>query len=87
MVELRRADEEADRGGLAFGVWGQRWIGADLSLQHLDAQLLMWDMRRNLDPSPLPKRRSVIQFQYADASPPHRQWRLIVDPQGEVICA
>lgn len=47
----------------------------------------MWDMRRNLDPSPLPKRRSVIQFQYADASPPHRQWRLIVDPQGEVICA
>src|SRR5437763_5583038 len=41
----------------AFGVWGQRWVDSELSLQHLDVQLLMWDMRRNLDPDPLPKRR------------------------------
>src|SRR5690242_21620405 len=29
----------------AFGVWGQRRIKAELSLQNLDVQLLMWDMR------------------------------------------
>src|SRR5438876_5969726 len=27
----------------AFGAWGQRWIGAELSLQQLDVTLLMWD--------------------------------------------
>jgi len=47
-----------------FGVWGQRWIGTKLTLQNLDPQLLMWDMRRNLDVRPLPKRRSTIQFVY-----------------------
>ncbi len=31
----------------------------ELSLQHLDVSLLMWDMRRNLDPTPLPPRRSL----------------------------
>src|SRR5512143_3655210 len=33
---------------MAFGHWGQRWIRSELSLQHLDVQLLMWDMRRKL---------------------------------------
>ena len=37
-------------------VWGQRWVETELSLQHLDVSLLMWDMRRNLDPTPMPKR-------------------------------
>ena len=42
----------------AFGVWGQRRIESNLSLQHLDVQLLMWDMRRNLNTTPMPKKRS-----------------------------
>jgi DNA-binding HxlR family transcriptional regulator len=72
----------------AFGVWGQRWIDSKLSLQHLDAQLLMWDMRRSLDTTPLPKRRSVIQFQYADAPQGLRVWWLIVKPDGEIdLCS
>src|SRR3954468_13644028 len=50
----------------AFGVWGQRRIEADLSLQHLDVQLLMWDMRRNLNTTPMPERRSVVQFVYPE---------------------
>lgn len=48
----------------AMGFWGQRWIEARPSLKNLDPSLLMWDMRRNLNPSPLPDRRSVIQFLY-----------------------
>jgi DNA-binding HxlR family transcriptional regulator len=42
----------------AFGMWGQRFVDAELSLQHLDVSLLMWDMRRNLDPTPL--RRGAV---------------------------
>lgn len=72
----------------AFGVWGQRWIDSELSLQHLDAHLLMWDMRRQLDLSPVPERRSVIQFQYPDQSAVNRSWWLVVSPGSDVdLCS
>src|SRR3954451_11765484 len=38
----------------AFGIWGQRWVESELSLQHLDVSLFMWAMRSKLDPPPLP---------------------------------
>ena len=65
----------------AFGMWGQRRIEADLSLQHLDVQLLMWDMRRNLNTTPMPKARSVVQFVYPELAAAQRSWWLIVDPR------
>ena len=72
----------------AFGIWGQRWVDSELSLQHLDAPLLMWDMRRNLDPNPMPKRRSVVQFQYPELPPGQRSWWLLVDPKaGTDLCS
>jgi DNA-binding HxlR family transcriptional regulator len=71
-----------------FGIWGQRWVETEPSLQHLDAPLLMWDMRRNLDPTPMPKRRSVIQFQYPELSPKLRLWWLLVGPNAQVdLCS
>jgi DNA-binding HxlR family transcriptional regulator len=72
----------------AFGIWGQRRIEADLSLQHLDVQLLMWDMRRNLNTTPMPAQRSVVQFAYPELSATQRLWWLIVDPQeGVDLCS
>jgi DNA-binding HxlR family transcriptional regulator len=72
----------------AFGIWGQRWIESELSLQHLDAPLLMWDIRRNINPDPMPKRRVVIQFQYLNLPAGHRSWWLLVDPDADVdLCA
>ena len=72
----------------AFGVWGQRRIESHLSLQHLDVQLLMWDMRRNLNTSPMPKRRSVVQFRYPELPPKQRSWWLIIDPAESVdLCS
>ena len=68
----------------AMGLWGQRWIDSDLSLQHLDAHLLMWDMRRRLNPDPLPGRRTVIQFQYPERPEAERSWWLVVEP-GEPV--
>jgi DNA-binding HxlR family transcriptional regulator len=53
----------------AMGLWGQRWVHSEPSLRNLDPSLLMWDMRRNLNPTPLPDRRCVIQFLY----PEHRR--------------
>lgn len=71
----------------SFGMWGQRWVKSEVSLQYLDAHLLMWDMRRNLDPKPMPERRSVIQFLYPEQPPADRRWWLIVAPQQDTdIC-
>jgi DNA-binding HxlR family transcriptional regulator len=72
----------------AFGIWGQRRIEADLSLQHLDAQLLMWDMRRNLNTTPMPAHRSVVQFAYPELPAAQRLWWLIVDSEeGVDLCS
>ena len=69
-------------------MWGQRWVDTDLSLQNLDPQLLMWDMRRNLDTRPMPERRSVVQFVYPELPRAQRSWWLIVDPESGVeLCS
>jgi hypothetical protein len=73
---------------MAFGAWGQRWISSRLSMQNLDAQLLMWDMRRNLEPTPMPDKRSVIHFQYPEQPPAQRTWWLLVEPEsGADLCS
>jgi DNA-binding HxlR family transcriptional regulator len=71
----------------SLGFWGQRWIEAQVSLKNLDPSLLMWDMRRNLDPTPLPPRRSVIHFQYPELPAARRNWWLIVGKEGVDLCS
>ena len=72
----------------AVGVWGARWVQSELSLENLDAQLLMWDMRRNVQPDPLPKRRTTVQFTYPEQKQALQKWWLIVEPDGEVdLCS
>lgn len=72
----------------AAGVWGQKWIEAEPSLENLDVSLLMWDMRRNIDPTPLPKRRSVIEFLYPELPAARKHWWLIAEPDGVVdLCS
>jgi len=68
----------------AMGVWGQKWVDSQLSLKNLDPSLLMWDMRRNLNPLPLPQRRTVIQFLYPELPASKRSWWLVIEPDGEV---
>ncbi len=72
----------------SIGIWGQRWVSTDLALDNLDPNLLMWDMRRNLKPSPLPSVRNVVEFHYTDLPASQEYWWLIVEPDGEVdICS
>ena len=67
-----------------MGMWGQKWVESSLSLKNLDPSLLMWDMRRNLNPKPLPERRIVIQFLYHDLPSTKRDWWLVIEAFGEV---
>jgi len=80
---LTAAGEDLRPIVMGMGFWGQRWVESQLSLRNLDPSLLMWDMRRNLNPSPLPPRRCTIQFQYPELPETRRNWWLVVD-KGEV---
>jgi DNA-binding HxlR family transcriptional regulator len=72
----------------AVGVWGHRWIDTESSLDNLDVNLLMWDMRRNIDPKPMPAHRSVIEVIYAELPASQRHWWLIVQPgEGVDLCS
>lgn len=77
--ELTDAGRDLEAVIEAIGIWGQRWIETEATLKNLDANLLMWDMRRNINPTPLPPRRSVIQIIFSELSAQQRNWWLIVD--------
>lgn len=71
----------------AMGHWAMRWIDQSCTLANLDAQLLMWNMRRNIDPEPMPRRRCVIQFIYPELPRDRRRYWLVVSPtQGVDLC-
>lgn len=70
------------------GVWGQRWIETEASLGNLDPNLLMWDMRRNIDPTPMLPGRKTIQVILKDLQEARRNWWLVVEPGKEVdLCS
>ena len=72
----------------SIGCWGQRWIKSDASLDNLDPNLLMWDMRRNIDPTPMPQCRNTIQLIFNDLKKSQQNWWLIVEPGQEVdLCS
>jgi DNA-binding HxlR family transcriptional regulator len=89
VFEYRLTESGRELGPLVegFGIWGQRRIQSKLSLQHLDVDLLMWDMRRSLNTTPMPARRSVVEFVYPQLPATKRRWWLIVDPEsGADLC-
>ncbi|MGE0630566.1 MAG: transcriptional regulator, partial [Hyphomicrobiaceae bacterium] len=48
----------------------------------------MWDIRRNINPDPMPRSKNVIQFIYSDLQKSQRNWWLIVEPGHEVdLCS
>ena len=69
-----------------MGAWGHRWARSDLRDSDLDAGLLMWDMRRSVDPSVFPARRIVIQFEYPDAPEGAREWWLVAEDSEVDLC-
>jgi DNA-binding HxlR family transcriptional regulator len=68
----------------AIGVWGHRWVTTEATLKNLDANLLMWDIRRNINTDPMPPCRNTIQFIFKDRPISERNYWLIVEPNKEV---
>ncbi|MGB3338177.1 MAG: helix-turn-helix domain-containing protein [Devosia sp.] len=72
----------------AMGIWGQRWVETAPTLQNVDPELLMWDMRRNIDVAGLPRQRTVVQFTFSDRPEKKRCYWLVIEARGEVdVCS
>ncbi len=69
----------------ALGVWGTRWI-PDLADPDLDPKLLLWDMHRNVDHDAVPRRRTVVAFEFADVAPVVARWWLVLTPGDVDVC-
>ncbi len=72
---------------MAMGEWGQRWIESSVSLKNLDPSLLMWDMRRHLNPTPLPPKRCTILFRYPELPEARQAWWLVIDEGAVDLCS
>ena len=73
----------------SVGVWGHTWISTKSSLENLDPNLLMWDIRRRIAPKAMPAaRRHTIQVILQDLAESKRNWWLVVGPGEDVdLCA
>lgn len=80
---LTRAGEDLRPIIISMGIWGQRWVESALEGPDWDAGVLMWDMRRRIDPGCLGSGRTVLQFEYHDAPDEMRRWWLLIE-DGEI---
>lgn len=73
----------------ALGNWAHRNIDADVTLEKLDARLLMWNMRRKINTVAFnKKRRTVIQFTYPELPEDEQRYWLVAKPGTAVdLCS
>jgi DNA-binding HxlR family transcriptional regulator len=83
---LTEAGKDLQPVVMALGLWGHRWVESHLTLKNLDPSLLMWDMRRNLNPKPLPPRRCTIHIGFPELATGSRDWWLVVDGETVDLC-
>jgi len=69
----------------AMGAWAHTNLETEVTLGTLNARALMWNLRRSIDASVLPRRRTVIRLHFIDApAKGDRMCWLIVRP-GEPV--
>src|SRR5882672_2724729 len=69
-----------------FATWGRRFAKLRLRPGEVDPAYLLWELRRWMDVSALPRGRSVILFRFPDASPRRRNWWLVATDGDVEIC-
>jgi DNA-binding HxlR family transcriptional regulator len=72
-----------------MSVWGQRWGQGLIGPDDLDPKLLVWGVRRQIDPAEIPAQGFVIRFDFrgipkSNRSP--RYWWLVLRPDDIEVC-
>jgi DNA-binding HxlR family transcriptional regulator len=98
IVERRADGERGHRwrlteAGLALGPliqqlgeWGLRYAQDPLEEGDLDVTVLVWNIRRRVDPSVFPERRVTVYFEFTDAPKNKRQWWVVNDRGTVDLC-
>jgi DNA-binding HxlR family transcriptional regulator len=64
--ELTPGGRELESVVRDLGVWGQRWLPRTLPREELDADALLWDVRRRVDTDALPRSPVVSRIELTD---------------------
>lgn len=70
----------------SFGRWGQRWARSSYPSEELDVEVLLWDVRRFLDPTGLGVERTVIELAVTMPDGGCRRFWVTVQPAGVDLC-
>jgi len=71
---------------MAVGEWGKRWVRHPLRKVDIDLDLLMWDMRRRVDPRTVPPEPVLVEFRFRGGQRPLSRYWLHVKPQEVDLC-
>jgi DNA-binding HxlR family transcriptional regulator len=72
-----------------MSVWGQRWGQGLIGPDDLDPQMLVWGMRRQIDPAEIPAQGFVIRFDFRGIPKTNRSlryWWLVLRPEDIEVC-
>jgi DNA-binding HxlR family transcriptional regulator len=85
VYELTEAGAELFPIMEALGQWGQRWVRSAYGPDELDADLLLWDVRRFLAPDGLGVDQAVVELRVRSAGRTQLYW-ITVDPGAVDLC-
>ena len=72
-----------------MSVWGQCWGQGLIGPDDLDPKMLVWGMRRQIDPAGIPAQGFVIRFDFRDIPKSNRSpryWWLVLRPEDIEVC-
>jgi DNA-binding HxlR family transcriptional regulator len=69
-----------------LALWAQRWDRRDLLPEHLDPQVLLWDMHRRIDAQACPTDRVTIRFDLTDRDSNDRSMFLVLTAGRPELC-
>jgi DNA-binding HxlR family transcriptional regulator len=81
--ELTEAGEALRPIVFSIGEWGKRWVRHPLRRSDVDLDLLMWDLRRRVEPTAVPEDPVLVEFRFRGERNRLSRYWLHVKP-GEV---
>jgi hypothetical protein len=70
-----------------LGEWGLQYAQEPLEQTDLDVTVMMWNMRRRVDPTVFGPARVTVYFEYTDVPKGKRRWWIVNDRGTVDLCA
>jgi DNA-binding HxlR family transcriptional regulator len=69
-----------------LGEWGLRYAQDPLEEDDLDVTVLVWNMKRRVDPTVFPAGRTTVSFEFTDVPDDRRRWWLVSERGAVDLC-